>query len=211
MAKRRYGKRSTKRKVSRKRMRAPKLKYDSAIAVKFTIDKPIVTDALGQGQADMLVGWGNQIDAPAADIIALRDSDEWLRYANLYGRFQVVGVKMVYKPYLFTRGSQNITVEELRVGSGTTTAVTRANMRLAIDYYAGSSQRIYSKYVGVAKWKVRNGNPPARWISTNDTTNPYSPGATLFHCQFAGLANGSGVGTLVATYYMKFKAQRLDT
>ncbi len=59
-------------------------RYDGMVRVKLSVAKEIDNNPDTDGIADMSIDWGDQVTAPEADVIRIRDTPEWVRYRNLY-------------------------------------------------------------------------------------------------------------------------------
>lgn len=68
--------------------RQPLPRYDGMVRIKMQAFKELNNTDVS-GISSMLVDWGDQRNAPVADIIRLQDSIEWTRYKNLYRFFRI--------------------------------------------------------------------------------------------------------------------------
>ncbi len=75
------------------------------VKVKFTASKELVVDGAGNGIGNFAYFWGDQINPGVVQTLRIQDSDEWVRYRNLYSHFQVRGVKMEFRPYVYSGGA----------------------------------------------------------------------------------------------------------
>lgn len=149
----------------------------------------IIRAAPGNGVANFLVSWGQQISATAIDTMVVRDCPEWVRYSQLYRYFCIAGVRTEYKPYGFNAGSTDIISEEMVVGSSPTgVPITTATIPLAVDFKVRRANQPMSKYVGTVKSRMRNTGAAAatvgstsRWLDVSSTEN-YHLGHTLYSC-----------------------------
>lgn len=113
---------------------------------------------------DMRVWWGNQLAAPpVATDVSLYLNPEFVAFRNMFNKYRINGVKMVWRPILYQGGGAAVAYDDLEVATETRVAganyMPSATLRQKDDFRHTGGLKIFSKYVSVKKYNKRQMAP----------------------------------------------------
>ena len=136
----------------------------------------------------------------------------------MFREYKLTGMKLEYRPYSLNISTQDVILKAITCG--TVMAVNGAVvMPLALSQYRASldaktynPNRNFKRYYHLTKWGA---GKEINWRNCSDASgNVYgnaTPDAiTCFEMDTLGLANGALMGSIMVTYYAKFRGRTTD-
>jgi len=191
---------------------------DGTYSEKLTYDADLYVDA-ATTFASTCFHWIRTGNSAATEFFPLGTTPGNQQYAQCAGMFRsykITGLKIEYRPYMFqltNAGMKSLICGTTMDHNGAWAVPAPVSVfRASLDSKEYDPSRPFKRYYHIGRWaKGRN----ISWRTTDEAnTNTYGNATpdciTSLHIECNGFAAGNLIGSVRATYYVKFKSRRRD-
>lgn len=138
--------------------------------------------------------------------------------AGMFRSYKITGMKLQYRPYFYSAGTADIVIKAITCGTKMDINAAQAvpvplyDFRASLDAKTYNPQRGFSRFYHISKWAS---GKEINWRNTaealTDTYGDATPDCmTCFEVDTIGLNDGFLMGSVLVTYYVKFKGRTND-